>query len=286
MGWPWLHYGFVHRLISSYFCRVIQLFLTKTENFRLQFRRAVLPFWLLVLGPGFFLFFVLYVYQGFNIYAGDSASGHDLLSRALMFGGLTSLSFGLLESQFGHYFRSGKRYQLVLWRGVEILIGANLTFLLFNYFWNWQEFYWHGYFLMLFEYTSVMVFPLLISDFLRKPVVAEPLKPVSTYAFQSENGKSSLEVQADSLLFIKSDDNYVEFYLLVNDRVEVRLQRNSLKRIGQQLADRKNLVRCHRSFMVHRQQIKAIESHSGKMHLNMGHGHLIPVSASYRDTFV
>lgn len=64
--------------------------------------------WLVTLLTGFSLFFVLFIYQGYNIQAGVSYSGHSLLFRASAFGFLTSLTFFINEFYLSDLFSSIK----------------------------------------------------------------------------------------------------------------------------------------------------------------------------------
>lgn len=118
--------------------------------------------------PGFALFFVLFIYEGFGIQPDVSYSGHGLLFQAIAFGGLTSINFFINEFVVARWVSITKIWQRILWHVWEIWMGSLLTFLLFNYFWNWTEWYWSGYLLIVFEYASVVIFPILIARILAR----------------------------------------------------------------------------------------------------------------------
>ena len=249
------------------------------------FRPSVQEKWWITFSTGFALFFVLYVYQGYNIQKGVSFSGHGLLFRAVSFGLLTSLSFFLHEFWLREWLSIKTLWQEILWTSWEIFITATFTFLLFNYFWNGTEWYWSGYFLMLFECTCVVIFPILLVRKLSRSDKKQVPAPQGQLLFASENGKHQLSLQADKLLFIKSADNYVEIFYLSHDELRTTLQRNSLKNIAEQLADHPYLQRCHRSYMVNISKINHVTFAQRQMQLDLGHGQIIPVSQKYQNQF-
>lgn len=240
--------------------------------------------WGLTILTGLWLFFVLYFYEGFGIEQGLSLSGHNLFTRASVFGFCTSLSFFIHEFLFARLVIPKSKVQEVLWAAWEIFMGANITFFLFNYFWNWTEWFWDAYFLLLGEYSSVMLIPVVMVWLWGKTQKKhEPKQRVLT--FRSENGKHQLELREENLLFIKSEDNYVEIHYHSNAQIKHELMRNSLKEISNQNPSFKNLVRCHRSYLVNTKRIQQKLSVKGKMELDLGFGVMVPVSSKYNATF-
>ena len=241
--------------------------------------------WLITLCTGFALFFVLYIYQAYRIQTGLSASGHSLLFRAIVFGLFTSLSFALQEFYTCQWFRLQTFRQKIWWNAWEIFFGANVTFFWFNYFWEWDELYWYGYFLLIFEFTAVVIFPILIIRNLPFHKKEEDVKP-ELLNFISENNKHKLHIKPSNLLYIKAVDNYVEIYYLSDDQVNCELMRTSLKNIEQHFSTTPFINRCHRSYMVNPQKINQILSSGRHMQLDLGQSILIPVSKKYQASFV
>ena len=192
--------------------------------------------WLVSLVTGFALFFVLFIYKAYNIQEGFSYSGHSLLFRSAAFGFVTSLSFFINEFYLSGMFRLSNLKRKLLWIGWEIFMGANLTFLLFNYFWNWTEWYWNGYLLLLFEYSCVVNFPILFVHLLSKKANHKPAGASLQLHFLSENGKHRIALKPESLLYIKSGDNYVEVFYLSDNKVKCELLRNTMKAIEAEYA--------------------------------------------------
>lgn len=267
------------------------IFLPRTAIYHLMFTVIKIHFkknlekWALTLLSGFFLFFVLFFYKGFNIQQGISDSGHGLLSRAVCFGLVTSTTFMINEFYLSGLFLIETMKRKFLWFAWEIFSGASLTFLLFNYFWNWNELFWSSYVLMLFEYTIVMIFPiiftLIITRKLRKlPGDHELVK------FQSGSGKDQLRLRPESFLYIKSEDNYVEIYYISDDRLKNILLRNTLKNIERENAGIPFLLRCHRSYIVNPTKIMHVLKLNRQIQLDMGFSSIIPVSKKYHSHFI
>ncbi|MEH0154325.1 hypothetical protein V6R21_09270 [Limibacter armeniacum] len=206
------------------------------SQLKAHFSKYLQP-WLKSILTGFFMFFVLFIYKGYNIQQGFSFSGHSLLFRSIAFGLLTSLSFAFHEFYIAPRLHLSNWKQQLIWLVWEIFFGANAIFLLFNYFWNWQEFYWNGYFLMLMEFTFVMIFPLLISWALTKNLKGFEIKTITgsptsnMLFFESDNNKQQLSIKPENLLYLKSEDNYVAIYFISNQKLQHELFRNSLKNI-------------------------------------------------------
>ena len=101
---------------------------------------------------------------------------------------------------------------------------------------------------------------------------------------QSENGKHQLELKADSLLYLKSEGNYVEVYYTSGEAIKTELIRNSLKNLEQSLRGFPQIKRCHRSYLVNMQRINRSRMKNSKIELDLGHGQ-VPVSPKYQTDF-
>ncbi len=243
-------------------------------------RRLFLP-----LASAFALFFVLYVYKAYHIQTGLSASGHSLLFRAICFGGATGLNFAFgafLERKWLGQGRLGAR---LLWKVGEIWMGANLTFLLFNHFWLWQEWFLGAYLLLLAEYTAVMVFPIVWDFMLQFHYTAKSPKP-SILQFFSDNAKQVLSLAGENFLFIESADNYVEIHYLSGGQLKRSLLRTTLKRMEEANRQSPFIQRCHRRYLVNPFQIQNLSYENRNLILDLGYHVFIPVSSSYQASFL
>ena len=97
----------------------------------------------------------------------------------------------------------------------------------------------------------------------------------------AENDKDFLEIMPPSLLYIESSDNYSTVFYEKENRLEKELIRSSLSRLESQITD-KNIVRCHRSFIVNLSQVDKITGNAQgyKFHLNTPNL-VVPVARRY-----
>ena len=230
--------------------------------------------WAAVLLPGLCLFYVLFAFEAFGIPQGTSLSGHSFLQRSLIFGLTTSCVFYLFEFHI-----MPRKPKLIVWRILEILTGATATYLLFNHFWNWTEWSWSSYSLLLMEYSLVMIIPFAIVYLLKTP--SKKKDEIKPWTFSSTNGKDAINIHPQNLLYAKAAGNYVEVYFLLGDKVKSKLLRNTLKNIEEEIPE---LTRCSRSILVNQQKVSLIETTKGKLELNLG-AVQIPVSSNYAESF-
>jgi hypothetical protein len=235
--------------------------------------------WSITLGSGLSLFCVLYIFRGYHIEEGISASGHSLFIRASLFALLSSFIFYLFEVSL-----SRKLSQKWLRHLLAVCTGALTTFLLFNYFWRWSEWTFYAFSLLLFEYSIVMLFPILLSYAISwKQKSANP----SLQGFihlKAEGSKHHLSLRPKDLLFIKAADNYAEVHYRKNGELKQELLRTKLKKLELEHEEGIYLKRCHRSYLVNPQNIEQQLLRGGKMKLRIGHIQ-IPVSQTYQTAF-
>jgi hypothetical protein len=97
----------------------------------------------------------------------------------------------------------------------------------------------------------------------------------------SDNEKDKLTIEADTLLFIESSDNYCTVNFLEDGKVCKTLLRSSLSRLQSQL-DSTSIVRCHRSYIVNFNQVKSVSGNAQgyKLHFHRAES-VVPVARSY-----
>ncbi len=233
---------------------------------------------------GLILFYVLYVFEAFGINQGTSYSGHDFLTRAILFGLLNTLVFFVLEFGVSKKVHPSTLLQKIAWILVEILIGGTAIFLLFNYFWNWQEWTLNAYLLLILEYLSMMIIPLALFQFLINDRFNIRLPGHEILAFESENGKDAVQIKPEFFLFIRSDKNYLEIFFLDKGDVKTHLIRNRLKVIEDSYQNSPYIQRCHRSYLVNPLQIDKIFKNKGKSEIHI-QNQVIPISDSFLENF-
>ena len=105
-------------------------------------------------------------------------------------------------------------------------------------------------------------------------------------AFKDESGKTKFSVLLKDLLVLESTDNYVSVYFILENKVQRKLLRNSLKKL-EEIITEKSLVRCHRSFMVNTANIEFMQKNGKKLNIKIKHfDQTIPVSEKYSSRFL
>lgn len=101
-------------------------------------------------------------------------------------------------------------------------------------------------------------------------------------------GKESIAIQLDQIIYFQSSDNYVDIYLAKEMNPGKRIIfRCTLKSIEEQLADFPQFIRIHRSFLVNTQYIAYSSGWNIRKQIEMSFRDYqvsIPVSRSYLET--
>lgn len=100
----------------------------------------------------------------------------------------------------------------------------------------------------------------------------------------SDTANESLELKTGELYYIRSSDNYVEVYYHRQGKETKKLLRNSLKKVGELLADHPRFFRCHKSYLVNLDKVTHVSGNAQgyKLHLE-GMEDTVPVSRQYND---
>lgn len=80
--------------------------------------------------------------------------------------------------------------------------------------------------------------------------------------FESDYKKDNLSISPDSLLVIKSADNYIEVYYKSEGIVKKQMIRSSLKKAIETTNELDFILRCHRTYIINTNHIKEIEGNS------------------------
>ncbi|MGI9530531.1 LytTR family transcriptional regulator DNA-binding domain-containing protein [Lutimonas sp.] len=239
---------------------------------------------LLGLISGFAVFYILYFFEAYGIQKGLSYSGHTHLFRSVSFGILTGVYLMFFESILKPKLNINKIKQLILWYLFLIFLGVNLIFLLFNYFWNWQEWNVEAYVLILKEFPLIMLLPLTFYLILKKIPKQKEVQD-ALLVFQSSNGKDQLQIPLQDFLFANSSENYITIYYTRYDASRQHLIRKPLKVLEQELKNHTSIMRSHRSFLVNKINIQSVQQVKGKVFIEMQQKN-IPVSKAYQDKFL
>lgn len=100
--------------------------------------------------------------------------------------------------------------------------------------------------------------------------------------FPDEKGTVKIALKVESVLYLESSGNYVSIVYEDGSKIRKYDLRNTLKGI-EELCEKVNLLRCHRSYLVNMQRIKLIKKSSDGVfaELDTSDSLLIPVSKTY-----
>jgi hypothetical protein len=109
----------------------------------------------------------------------------------------------------------------------------------------------------------------------------------SMIPFRDEKGILRFSVKQEDLLYLEAADNYVLIYYLDGDKQLKYMIRTTLKRIEQEFPA-KNLVRCHRSYMINIDHVRTIRKEKEGLIINFESpvNITVPISKTYLDVFI
>ena len=137
---------------------------------------------------------------------------------------------------------------------------------------------------------TITVYPLVImwlcfDRYLSNEETAKPVDESSLIRFYDEYRKLRLVIASDAVIFIKSEENYVQIHYLDKDKTRKFVLRSSMRALEDVLS-KKGLVRCHRSYFINPVYIKIVHrDESGQIvaELNQSGYDGIPISRKYQD---
>ena len=100
--------------------------------------------------------------------------------------------------------------------------------------------------------------------------------------FYDEKGTLRFSILLEDILYLEAADNYVTIYYIDNDKITKYLIRNTIKNLEQRLQPR-NIMRCHRSYMVNFEKVKIMRKEKGGLFLELDTDYKfsLPVSRTY-----
>lgn len=241
------------------------------------------PF-LLGLLSGFSVFYFLYFFGAYGIQKGLSYSGHSHLFRSISFGGLTFAYLTLSEVWLKPKWVENNPVRKALWYVGLVMLGSQLIFILFNFFWNWQEWNLGAYLLIIKEFPLMMVLPLSFYLVLKAPQRPKAVEE-NLLHFQSENGKDQLKVRLLDFMYANASENYIKIFYQSENTIRQHLIRKPLKVLEQELKATPEVVRVHRSFLINRSNIQAVQQLKGKVFVEIGEAS-VPVSKQFQKDFL
>ncbi len=115
-----------------------------------------------------------------------------------------------------------------------------------------------------------------------------PADDNSLIRFHDEYHKLRLVIAPEAVMFIKSEDNYVQIHYLDKDRAKKFILRSSMRALEESVG-KHGLVRCHRSYFINPSYIRIVHRDSSGLivaELNQSGYESIPISRKYQDAIM
>lgn len=111
--------------------------------------------------------------------------------------------------------------------------------------------------------------------------IPQTVKNHTGLVFTADNGRDRIEMEAGSLLYISSADNYSNIVFQDGGQIKRSLLRSSLTRLEQQVSHPR-IRRCHRAWIVNLDQVVKTEGNAAGYRLTVaGEAQTIPVSRNF-----
>ncbi len=163
----------------------------------------------------------------------------------------------------------------------ELIINKNPSRLNLTYIIGWYKTVFPGFGVLLIAITILLRHHFGKENTTNIEIKEESIKKndINTITIHSSLKNESLIVKQESIVYIKSEDNYINIYFYKNDLLEQKMLRNTLKNVQKQLPF---LVKTHRSFLVNPQYISKLKGNSQNAKLYFKTiQNTVPVSATY-----
>ncbi len=242
-------------------------------------------FWVFMIGV-LCSFFIL-IFKPFNIENNTGRLYEYLVLFSL--GILFSLSIYVWEFLIpGLFPKSFKKWTLgraILWYSLMLLFVGALMFLYKSYLGGFRDFTFKEYLLVCGRVfligITVSFFVLGLINYVQKSKISSIASNESCFVKASNN--KVIQLYFNEILYIESDDNYVDVHLLKNGERKKEVIRSSLKNIEDQLVYAISpIYRCHRKYLINFKYFEVVDSSSRSMTIQLKDSETtLPVSKQY-----
>ncbi len=109
-------------------------------------------------------------------------------------------------------------------------------------------------------------------------------KEKKVIVLNSENKNERITISLDSLIFISSQDNYIEVNHLEDGTAKKSLLRYSLSKVEQDNKELTEIFRCHKGYIINKRIIESVTGNAAGYRLKLNHANnLIPVSRQWNN---
>lgn len=227
------------------------------------------------------------IFKPFNIANTTGALYEYLLLFSL--GVLFSLSIYIwdfvIPALFPTSFKKWTLGRAILWYALMMLFVGALMFLYKSYLGGFRDFTFKEYLFVcgrvfLISFT-VSFFVLGLVSYLQKSKISSIASNESRFV-KASNGRE-MQLFFNEILYLESDENYVDIHLLKNGLRKKEVIRSSLKNVEDQLVYATSpIYRCHRKYLINFKYFDIVDASSRSMTIQVKEGETtIPVSKQY-----
>lgn len=213
-----------------------------------------------------------------------------LFSIGMVFSTAIILMELLVPAVFRRFFRKWNLGKAILWYTWMIVFVGGVVFLYKSFLAGFSDFTWLEYLNVVGRISGiafiVSFFAIGLYGYL-KGTNMKQLAANEEYLIEAP-GVSPLRLNLDQVLYIESDDNYVDIHIEVADRRDKIVFRSSLQNMEAQIVNPLTpMYRCHRSYIINinRVTVKNKKKRNTSLELKK-YKDEIPVSGTYVDTIL
>ena len=85
---------------------------------------------------------------------------------------------------------------------------------------------------------------------------------IETINIKGNNKEENISFVLDDLVYISSEGNYASFFIKSNNGIKERVLRNTLSNINKDLKDYKNIIRCHKPYIINSNYMDSISGNA------------------------
>ncbi|MEM6737446.1 MAG: LytTR family DNA-binding domain-containing protein [Bacteroidota bacterium] len=242
-------------------------------------------FWVFLIGALCSVFII--IFKPFHIENTTGALYEYLLLFSL--GILFSLAIYVWEffipSLFPKSFKKWTLGKAILWYSLMMLFVGALMFLYKSYLGGFRDFTFKEYLFVCGRVFSISItvsfFVLGLISYIEKSKISSIASNESCFV-KAPNDKV-IQLYFNEILYIESNENYVDIHLLKNGKRRKEVIRSSLKNVEDQLVYAISpIYRCHRKYLINFKYFEVVDSSSRSMTIQVkGDETTIPVSKQY-----
>lgn len=241
--------------------------------------------WVVLVGIASSLFILLYQPFGIENTTGELFVDLVILSLGILFiFSVLFMEWGI-PSLFPKLFRNWTLGKALLWYALVILFIGAVQFLYKSFWSNFQEFTWADFLGVLARTLGIGItvsfFVTGIWQYLNRKRLSL-ISSAEIYTVTSQGGKT-LSLNLRDILYISSDDNYVDIHYEADGERNKLVFRSSLKNVEKQIVNPLSpILRCHRRYLINAEHFSVDNPSNRNMTVKLKHhGDSVPVSGQY-----